>query len=94
MPKLPSHLVDLARRGAKVRLRELAQEAKNLVDLFPDIRDSFDEDDLPLPFIIARDSGSRMKATARRKPMSAAAKKAASRRMKKYWAEKRKAPKA
>lgn len=94
MPKPSSHIVELAKRGAVARLRELAQEAKNLIDLFPDVRDSFDKDELPLRFIMATESGSVTKTRGRRKPMSTAARKAVSRRMKKYWAGKRKAMKA
>jgi hypothetical protein len=99
MPKHSSHIVELAKRGAEARLRELTQEAKYLIELFPHLRDSFDKNELPLSFIIARNSGrltrktpSRAAASVRqRSVMSAAARKAVSARMKKYWAAKRKA---
>jgi hypothetical protein len=52
-----AHLFELAKRGAEVRFRELVQDAKNLIDLFPHLRDSFDPDELPLPFIIRRGAG-------------------------------------
>jgi hypothetical protein len=95
MPKHPSHILELAQRGAEVRLRELVQEAKHLVGLFPHLRDSFDKDDLPVSFILARGAGRMTKTGAkrprRRRRMSAAARTAASQRMRKYWAAKRKA---
>ena len=50
-------MLDLARRGAEARVRELAQEIKNLFGFFPDLRDSFDADELPLPFLIAKGAG-------------------------------------
>ncbi len=96
MSKHPSHLLELARHGARARLRELAQEVKNLIDLFPDLRDSYDSDELPISFIVANDANLAKKARAAersRRRMSAAARKAVSARMTKYWAARRKAPK-
>jgi hypothetical protein len=91
--KRNDHLFDLARRGAELRVRELAQELKLLVATFPHLRDSFDQDELPLPFIIARDAR-QATGTARRerrqRTMSPAARKAISRRTKKDWAARRK----
>lgn len=84
------HLLDLARRGAEVRLREIVHEARNLVALFPHLRDSFDPDELPVQFIIAEGAGRTSVMPARRRRMSAAARRAVGRRMKKYWAEQRK----
>src|SRR5580704_8296699 len=90
-----AHLYELAKRGAEVQLRELVQEAKNLIGLFPHLRDSFDPDELPLSFIIAKDAGrvtrSRTGQRRRRRTMSAAARKAVSDRMSRYWAARRKA---
>jgi hypothetical protein len=83
-----------ARRGAEARLRELAEEAKHLLNVFPDLSASFDEDELPLNFILRR--GARKAATARRRSrrkMTAAQRKAVGERMRKYWAERRKANK-
>jgi hypothetical protein len=94
MPKHPSHILELAKRGAEVRLRELVQEAKNLIGLFPHLRDSFDKDELPVSFILAKGARRARKEVAqprRRWRMSAAARKAHSQRMKKFWAAKRKA---
>jgi hypothetical protein len=93
-PKRDAHLYELAKRGAEVRLRELVQEAKNVIELFPHLRDSYDKDALPLSFIIRRDAGPMKRAKAAQPPrrrMSAAARKAVSLRMKRYWAARRKA---
>jgi len=90
-------LKSYARRGAQVRLRELADEAKQLLNVFPDLSASFDEDELPVNFILK--AGARKQANAsdvrrrRRKRMSAAQRRAVSVRMKKYWAERKKAAK-
>jgi hypothetical protein len=93
--KRDAHLFELAKRGAEVRLRELLQEAKNVIELFPHLRDSYDKDALPVSFIIRRDAGpvtTRASAARRsRRRMSAAARKAVSVRMKRYWAKRRKA---
>ena len=90
-PKRDAHLFEFAKRGAEVRLRELVDEAKNLVGLFPHLRDSFDKDELPLRFIVARDSGAVTKHSGvnRRRRMSAATRKAVSERMRRYWAAKK-----
>lgn len=103
MPVMPRptssnlRILELAKRGAEVQLRDLVQEIKYLVDLFPHLRDSFDKDELPLRFMMARDAGVATKTTAngprRRRRMSAAARKAVSARMKKYWQAQRKGKK-
>jgi len=88
-------LYELAKRGAEARIRELAQETKNLIGLFPHLRDSFDKDELPVSFILAtgarRARKRKPQRPQRRRRMSAAARKAVSARMKKYWAARRKA---
>jgi len=90
MAKHSSHILELARRGAALRLRELANELDILFSAFPDLRDAFDSDELPVSFIMRRDARrARAKAVTRQRPMSAAARRAVSRRMKKYWAERR-----
>jgi hypothetical protein len=90
MAKHSSHILELAKRGAALRLRELANELDILLRAFPDLHDAFDADELPVSFIVRRDSRrARAKGVRRQKPMSAAAKRAVSRRMKKYWAERR-----
>jgi len=51
---------------------------------------AFDADELPVSFIVRRDARrAGASAATRQKPMSAAAKRAVSQRMKKYWAERR-----
>jgi hypothetical protein len=84
-------LKSYARRGAEARLRELAEETKQLLKVFPDLSASFDEDELPLNFILRR--GARKAATGvrrRRRKMTAAQRKAVGERMRKYWAARRK----
>jgi hypothetical protein len=91
MAKHPTHILELAKRGAEARLQDLVHEARILVDLFPHLKDSFDKDELPVDFIVARGSG-RLKKDSdlrRGKPMTAAQKKAVSERMKKYWARRK-----
>ena len=93
MAKHSTHILDLAKRGAEARLQDLVHEAKILIDLFPHLKDSFDKDELPVDFIVARGSGQLKKDTDLRpgKPMTAAQKKAVSERMKKYWAKRKRA---
>jgi len=87
MAKYSSHMLELAKRGAALRLRELANELHTLLMAFPDLHDSFDADELPVSFIVRRDARrARAKAVRRQKPMSAAAKRAVSERMKTHRA--------
>lgn len=94
-PKPDQHLHELARRGAEVRLRELVDEFKFLVSAFPNLKDSFDADELPVKFLIARGAARAAAAEPgrRKRTMSAAARKAVSARMKKYWEARKKAEK-
>ena len=57
MAKHSSKILELATRGAKARLQDLMHEAELLIQLFPHLKDSFDKDELPLSFIIAKGSG-------------------------------------
>lgn len=57
MAKQSPRILELARRGAEARLQDLIHEAKLLVQLFPHLRDSFDPDELPVSFIVAKGSG-------------------------------------
>jgi hypothetical protein len=84
--KESTHLYELAKRGAEVRLRDLVQEAKYLIELFPHLRDSFDKDELPINFIVAKDSGSLTKKTGGKR-MSAAARAKISAAQKRRWAK-------
>jgi hypothetical protein len=94
-PRRDAHLYELAKRGAQTRLADIAQETKYLLALFPDLRDSFDEDELPLSFIMARDAGL-LNATAgtRRQRLSPSERHAIGSRIKKYWSARRKGTKA
>ena len=56
MAKHSSHMLELAKRGAALRLRELANELHTLLMAFPDLHDSFDADELPVSFIVRRDA--------------------------------------
>ena len=76
-------LKHLARLGAKARLEELRQEEAAIRRAFPDL---FSKG-------AAASAGTSGRGRRRRSRMSAAARKAVSDRMKKYWAERRKAKK-
>jgi hypothetical protein len=84
MPKHSADILGLAKRGAEARFRELVQETKNLIDLFPHLRDSFDKDELPLSFILAKGAGVITRHGAARRPgrLAATARKPAGDRMK------------
>ena len=66
MAKPVSRTSDLTKRRAEARFRDLMFEVKLLVDLFPHLRDSFDADELPIAFIVAKGSGQLKKKTRRR----------------------------
>jgi hypothetical protein len=88
MAKHSSHILQLARRGAEVRFRELLDELKFLTLSFPHLRDAIDRDDLPLDFILRRGQENAGRATAARshRKMSAAARKRISDAQKARWA--------
>ena len=68
MAKQSPRILELAKRGAEARFQDLIHEAKLLVQLFPHLRDSFDPDELPVSFIVARGSGQlKKKKVARRR---------------------------
>jgi hypothetical protein len=73
---------EYARRGAEARARELTQELAAIYRAFPGLRRGGST---------ASAGGAGSTAVRRRKPMTAAQKREVSRRMKKYWAERRKA---
>jgi hypothetical protein len=83
MPKHSSQILELAKRGAEQRIAELKAEIAELENVFSHLPfgsavSPAMPDSMPKP--IGR----------RRRTMSAKARKAVSRRMKKYWAAKRK----
>jgi hypothetical protein len=88
MPKHPSHILELAKRGAEHRYQELWAETESLVKLFPHLR-SRSGGPLSAPVETVKRAIRRR----RRRKMSEAARKAVSDRMKKYWAARRKAKK-
>lgn len=97
MARHAPQILALAKRGAEVRLQHLLHEARQLVRLFPQLKDAFGKDGLPVSSIVATRPGrlTRGGVAPRRQAMSAAARKAASQRMKRHWAaKKRKAKKA
>jgi hypothetical protein len=56
MQKHSSPEMQLTQRGAAFRVRQLLAELQLLVGSFPDLHDAFDADELPLAFILRRDS--------------------------------------
>lgn len=87
MARHSPHMLELAKRGAALRLRELANEVEFLLDLFPDLGDAFDADELPVSFIVRADAGrAAAQAVNGKKP---AARKAVRRQAKRGWAERR-----
>src|SRR5665811_1349278 len=89
MPKHPSHILELAKRGAEHRYQELRAEIESLVKLFPHLRGHAGG-----PLSAPVETVKRAIRRRRRRKMTEAAKKAISDRMKKFWAGKRKATKA
>lgn len=86
--KQDAHLHGLARRGAEVRLREIADEIKLLFSAFPDLRDSFDPEELPISFILKRGAARAGRKSGQR-GWTAEQRKAAAARMKAYWAKRK-----
>ena len=56
MQKHRSPGMQLTQRGAAFRVRQLLDELHLLMGSFPDLHDAFDADELPLAFILRRDS--------------------------------------
>ena len=57
MHKPSSQLLQLVRRRAGFTLHQLLDEIQLLTVAFPDLRDAFDPDELPIAFILKRGSG-------------------------------------
>lgn len=95
MAKYPAHILELAKRGADARLHELLNELNVLTLSFPHLRDAVDRDDLPVKFILrrGRDKANRTEAPARRRKMSAKARKAIGDAQRKRWAAQKAADK-
>jgi hypothetical protein len=57
MDERSSHTtLQITRRAAALKLRQLIDELHLLTSAFPDLRDAFDPDELPIEFILKRDS--------------------------------------
>jgi hypothetical protein len=79
-------LKGLARRGAVARLAEMKTEEAAILRAFPELRQGVSYTDDGTTILPAKRTQRR-----KRKPMSAAQKRAVSLRMKRYWAQRRKA---
>jgi hypothetical protein len=67
MAKRRSRVLELTKRNAATEFRALVDELKFLLDMFPHLRDSYDPDELPVKFILKRDSTRSRTKTARRR---------------------------
>jgi hypothetical protein len=91
--KNDARLYELAKVGAQAQLRDLLQEVKLLIDLFPHLRDSVDNDELPISFILKK-GRDRAEAKARtRSRWTTAQRQVVANRMKKLRAARRNAKK-
>ena len=85
MPKHSSSILELARKGASHRYEELKAELAALIKAFPHL-----EFGSAISPAAPKQAFDRLRKRRTRKPMSAAAKRAVSARMKKYWAARKK----
>jgi hypothetical protein len=88
MPRRPSHILELARKGAEHRYQELKAELASLQRAFPDLGERVGR---TLGEAVNTAERTVNDVAQRRRRMSAAARRAVSERMKKYWAQRRKA---
>ncbi len=86
MAKHPTHILELARKGARHRLEELQSEIAALVKDFPHLAE---QAGTALGTAVGRTEAQVRRGVRRGRTMSAAARKAVSARMKKYWAARR-----
>ena len=91
LAKHSSHILELARKGAEQRIKELQAEIAALREDFPGLAERAGA---ALGTTVGRTEATVKRIVLRRRRMSAAARKAVSERMKKYWAARRKAKKA
>jgi hypothetical protein len=96
MAKHRARILELARIGAEIQFRDLVQEMRYLLDLFPSLGDSFSEDELPLKFLLAGQAATASKPPMRRGPRRASAStpKATGIAAKKDWSARRRPAKA
>ena len=90
MPRHSSRFLELAKRGAQERYRELKAEMAALVKDFPHLAE---QAGTALGTAVGRTEAEVRRGVRRGRTMSAASRKAVSARMKKYWASRRKASK-
>jgi hypothetical protein len=87
--KRDAHVYELAKLGAQAQLRDLLQEVKLLIDLFPHLRDSVNADELPINFILEKGRDRAEAKAQTRARWTAAQRQAVANRMKKLWAARR-----
>jgi hypothetical protein len=90
MPQHSSHILELAKRGAQERYRELKAEMAALVKDFPHLAE---QAGTAIGTAVGRTEAGVRRGVRRGRTMSAAARRAVSERMKKYWAARRKGEK-
>jgi len=86
MPKHSSHILELARKGAETRLQELRAEIAALVKDFPHLAE---QAGTAIGTAVGRTEAEVRRRVRRGRTMSAAARKAVSERMKRYWARRK-----
>ena len=86
MPRPSSHILELARKGAEHRYQELKSELSVLIKNFPHLAEQAGA-------AVGHAVGTAENVVRKRSRMSAAARRAVSERMKKYWAARRKSRK-
>ena len=89
MAKHPSHILELARKGAEHRYRELKAEIAALRTYFPELTRASRVKQQPPIDVSSEPAAVIDRPRRRRRRMSPAARRAVSRRMKKYWAARR-----
>jgi hypothetical protein len=65
--KQDAGVLQLTKSAAKVQLSDLLHEIEMLLELFPDLRDSYDPDELPVSFLLRKGARRAAKPAARRK---------------------------
>jgi hypothetical protein len=93
MPKHSTHILELARRGADARFRELLDEFKMLMVSFPHLRDAIDRDELPVKFLLRKGRDNAVGTSVKRRTLSAKARKAIGDAQRRRWAIQRAAAK-
>ena len=54
MPRPAPRTLEIARRNAEARFRELVDELRLLTVAFPHLREAFDPEELPVSFLLKR----------------------------------------